>query len=228
MQKSDSIGNLAKSLALVQAALTPAKKDSKNPFFKSTYADLTAVWDSCRELLSKNGLSVIQGNSVGLDNTIIVETILAHESGEWIQSELCLPLAKHDPQGVGSALTYGRRYGLAAIVGIVADVDDDGNAASNGGAKPPVKPLKAVEEPTVREGLVLAIQNLGKALNASGDSIKWSGKTTSDYIGEYFGGGVTLDNANEPQLKAIASDLQARLKTLKDTEAQRLVDAEGK
>lgn len=130
MVKSESIANLAKSLATVQASLTPAKKDSTNPFFNSKYADLSSVWESCRELLAKNGLSVIQGNRVGANNTVIVETILAHESGEWIQSELSMPLAKNDPQGVGSAITYGRRYGLAAMIGIVADVDDDGNAAS--------------------------------------------------------------------------------------------------
>src|SRR5574338_1238251 len=130
MNKSESIASLAKSLAEVQASLAPAKKDSTNPFFNSTYADLSSVWESCRELLAKHGLSVIQGNSLGANNTVIVETILAHESGEWIQSELCMPLAKNDPQGVGSAITYGRRYGLAAIVGIVADDDDDGNAAS--------------------------------------------------------------------------------------------------
>ena len=86
---------------------------------------------------------MIQGNSIGANNTVIVETILAHESGQWIQSELCMPLAKNDPQGVGSAITYGRRYGLAAIVGIVADDDDDGNAASlksgNGHVQPPTK-----------------------------------------------------------------------------------------
>ena len=130
MNKSESIASLAKSLAEVQASLAPARKDSTNPFFNSTYADLSSVWESCRGLLAKNGLSVIQGNRVGTNNTVIVETILAHESGQWIQSELCMPLAKNDPQGVGSAITYGRRYGLAAIVGVVADDDDDGNAAS--------------------------------------------------------------------------------------------------
>ncbi len=137
MQKSEAISSLTKALIKVQSDLKPASKNAENPHFRSKFADLNSVWDSCRELLTKNGLSVIQGNSVGMDNTVIVETILAHESGEWIQSELCLPLSKSDPQGVGSAITYGRRYGLAAIVGIVADVDDDGNAASkNGAAKP--------------------------------------------------------------------------------------------
>ena len=130
MNKSERICDLAKALTAVQAALTPARRDSTNPFYNSTYADLSSVWESCREILAKNGLCVIQGNSVGTGNTLIVETILIHESGQWVQSELCLPLSKADPQGVGSAMTYGRRYGLAAIIGIVADADDDGNAAS--------------------------------------------------------------------------------------------------
>ena len=149
MNKSESIGNLAKSLALVQASLAPAKRDSTNPFFNSTYADLSSVWESCRELLAKHGLSVIQGNSIGANNTVIVETILAHESGQWIQSELCMPLAKNDPQGVGSAITYGRRYGLAAIVGIVAD-DDDGNAASVKNANGHVRPMPQNQLPQNR------------------------------------------------------------------------------
>lgn len=138
MQKSNTIKELATALVKVQSQIHPASKNATNPHFKSKFADLNSIWDSCRDVLTQNGLAVIQGNSVGLDNTVIVETVLVHVSGEWIQSELCLPLAKQDPQGVGSAITYGRRYGLAAIVGIVADADDDGNAASksNGNAMP--------------------------------------------------------------------------------------------
>ena len=137
MQKSESIAALTKALAAVQSKIKPAVKNAVNPHFKSEFADLGSIWASCREQLAANGLAVVQGNSVGLDGTVIVETILSHSSGEWIQSELCLPLAKNDPQGVGSAITYGRRYALAAIVGIVADADDDGNHASgNGHAKP--------------------------------------------------------------------------------------------
>lgn len=119
MLKSNTIGELAKALAIVQSKLAPAKKDSQNPFFRSSYADLNSVWDSCRELLTSNGLSVVQTNQITLDG-VIVETILLHSSGEYIGGELFLPLTKQDAQGVGSALTYGRRYGLAAIVGIVS------------------------------------------------------------------------------------------------------------
>lgn len=132
---------------LVQASLTPARRDSTNSYYDSTYADLSSVWESCREILAKNGLCVIQGNSVGAANTLIVETILIHESGQWVQSELCLPLSKADPQGVGSAMTYGRRYGLAAIVGIVADADDDGNAASAKNGNGNVRPMRPKERP---------------------------------------------------------------------------------
>ncbi len=209
MQKSESIGNLSKALTAVQAALKPAVKDSNNPFFKSKYADLNSVWDSCRELLAQNGLSVIQGNSVGLDNTVIVETILAHESGEWIQSELCLPLAKHDPQGVGSAVTYGRRYGLAAAVGIVADVDDDGNAASGQRNAPPPRPNQP--KPDQSDGLVKGIQTICKALNDSGDQITWTKATTNDYVATLCGDGVNLENGSAEQLQSVADDLQKRL-----------------
>ena len=141
MNKSENICDLAKALMVVQASLTPAKRDSTNQYYNSTYADLSSVWESCRGLLSKNGLCVIQGNRVGAESTLIVETFLIHESGQWVQSELCLPLSKNDPQGVGSAMTYGRRYGLAAIIGIVADADDDGNAASEKNGNANVRPI---------------------------------------------------------------------------------------
>jgi len=131
MQKSESIANLTKALVNVQKDIKPALKSSENPFFHSQYADLNSVWDSCRELLTANGLAVIQTNALGpFENSVIIETVLCHTSGEWVSGELLLPLTKTDPQGVGSAITYGRRYGLASIVGIISDVDDDGNKAS--------------------------------------------------------------------------------------------------
>jgi hypothetical protein len=129
MNKSETIGKLAKALCSVQGKLRPAIKDAKNPFFKSNYADLNSVWDSCRQLLTENGLSIAQLNQVA-ENGVIVETVLMHESGEWISGEMFLPLTKQDAQSVGSAVTYGRRYGLSSIVGIVADEDDDASAAS--------------------------------------------------------------------------------------------------
>jgi len=141
MEKSESIAELAAALAAAQAAMDTAKKDSSNPFFKSTYADLASVWDACRRPLTDNGLAVIQttGNH---EDKIIIETMLTHKSGQWVSSTLELTPKQNDPQSVGSAITYGRRYSLAAMVGVAPDEDDDGNAASGHTAEKPKQPAK--------------------------------------------------------------------------------------
>ena len=128
MPQSESIKELATALSKVQGQLTFAKKDSANPFFKSTYADLESVWDYCREALAKNGLAVIQMPGNFFEGRMWLITRLVHTSGEWIEQEMSVPVTKPDAQGAGSALTYMRRYALAAFVGIV-QADDDGNAA---------------------------------------------------------------------------------------------------
>ena len=141
MMQSESIANLAKALSIVQGKLTHAKKDSANPFFKSKYADLESVWDACRDLLANNGLAVAQfpGTYSDLDKSMSLTTILTHNSGEWISQEMSVPVTKPDAQGAGSALTYMRRYALAAVVGVV-QADDDGNAASSPSKQAVVKP----------------------------------------------------------------------------------------
>lgn len=129
LETSESIGELAASLAKAQGAMRAALKDSVNPHFRSRYADLAGVWDACREPLSANGLAVVQSPGDVGERTITVTTMLVHTSGEWMRGRLTIPVSKPDAQGVGSAVTYARRYALAAMVGIVQD-DDDGNAAS--------------------------------------------------------------------------------------------------
>jgi hypothetical protein len=143
MNRSDSLKELTAALIAVQAEITPAVKDTDNTFFHSKYVDLAGVWETCRGSLTKNGFAVTQVSRISepayvtdksgdtvVKYGVILETVLLHLSGEWISGEMFLPLAKGDPQGVGSAITYGRRYGLMAILGMVADDDDDGNAAS--------------------------------------------------------------------------------------------------
>ena len=128
MEKSETIGNLTLALSKVQAQLRPAKENSKNPFFKSNYADLGSVWDSVRALLSENELSIIQmPTDVGG-----LTTILSHSSGEYLSSTMYIP-SKEDAHGVGSAISYARRYALASFVGVVTG-DDDGNGAVKGNA----------------------------------------------------------------------------------------------
>jgi hypothetical protein len=123
MEKSETIGKLTLALSKVQAQLRPAKENSKNPFFKSNYADLGSVWDSVRQLLSENELSIIQmPTDVGG-----LTTMLSHSSGEYLSSTMYIP-SKEDAHGVGSAISYARRYALASFIGVVTG-DDDGNGA---------------------------------------------------------------------------------------------------
>lgn len=128
MEKSEQINELAAALAKAQGEMTNAIKSSDNPFYKSKYADLAEVLDTCREVLSKNGLSVAQPVGQVSDKNIEVYTILMHSSGQWISSSMNIPMTKIDPQAAGSAITYARRYSLAAMVGI-AQADDDGEKA---------------------------------------------------------------------------------------------------
>jgi hypothetical protein len=127
MEMSTTIAAIAAALAKAQSAMRHAVKDSINPHFKNRYADLAGVWDACREPLAAAGLSVVQLPSTS-DGIVTVRTVLMHASGEWIASDLSVPAAKLDAQGIGSAITYARRYALAAIVGVAQD-DDDGEGA---------------------------------------------------------------------------------------------------
>lgn len=145
MNSSPEIKDLAAAMAKFQAELKPAIKGNTNPYFKSRYADLQACWDCCREALVKNGLSVVQGSRESNGEIVTVDTRLMHASGQWIESSLTMKPAKADPQGVGSAVTYARRYALSAILGIVADEDDDGNAATHNAPK---KALSVAEKAT--------------------------------------------------------------------------------
>lgn len=133
--QSNSIKKLATALSKAQAEMQHAKKAEDNPFFKSKYADLPAVIDVARPLLAKNGLSVSQMTDVDENGKITLITQLMHSSGEWIRGYYPVNPVKTDPQAIGSAITYARRYSFCAVIGVAATgEDDDGNAAS--GHKP--------------------------------------------------------------------------------------------
>jgi len=128
MNKSESIKSLAVAMCKAQAEMGGAHKGANNPFFKSKYADLGAVVQAVKEPFANNGLSYVQfpindGDKVG------VETILMHDSGEWLMNSFTVKASKQDAQGAGSVITYCRRYGLQAVAGIPSE-DDDGNGAS--------------------------------------------------------------------------------------------------
>jgi ERF superfamily len=129
MNKSETIDKLAAALSKAQGQITGAIKDSDNPFFKSKYADLASVWDACRKALCENGLSVVQTTDI-LNEKPILRTTLLHASGQWIEGVYPIISAKPDAQGMVAGLTYSRRAALAAIVGVAAIEDDDGNTAA--------------------------------------------------------------------------------------------------
>jgi hypothetical protein len=134
MTHSEQINEIAAALSLAQRTMRGAKKDSSNPHFKSRYADLSSVWDACRDALTAQGLAVVQ--SAGhQDGALVVTTMLVHTSGQWFRDAVMVPVKDSGPQALGSAITYGRRYTLAAFVG-VAPEDDDAEAAEARTAPP--------------------------------------------------------------------------------------------
>jgi hypothetical protein len=128
MKTSESIVNIAPALVKAQAEIKSAVKDSTNPHFRSKYADLGSVVDAVKPALLKHGMAFLQGVHDAVDG-VAVETMLLHTSGEWISSTMRIPAVKQDAQGYGSAITYGRRYGLQSMCGVPAE-DDDGDAAA--------------------------------------------------------------------------------------------------
>lgn len=147
--KSDSIANLAAALVAAQAELRNPPKEQNNPFFKSKYADLATVREHVVPVFQRHGLAVTQLPTTEEGEPCLC-SMLVHKSGEYISTTIQLHAVKkpvkaerpgpqeqakpaepqHDPQGVGAAITYARRYALQSIAGITADEDDDGNEAS--------------------------------------------------------------------------------------------------
>lgn len=157
LEHTPSVGKFAEALAAAQGEMSGAKKESANPFFKSKYADLAAVIGAIREPLSKHGIAHIQAPGSDQDGEYL-DTILIHVSGEWMRSRIRMRPTQDTPQGIGSVITYQRRYALQAMTGLEAE-DDDGNKASgqDGPPKPKLpatKPLPAgsyQQAPTVEK-----------------------------------------------------------------------------
>jgi len=128
MKTSESIKEIATALNKAQGEMVGANKNSANPFYKSTYSSLADIMRAISKPFYDNKLCFVQGAEYQ-EGMIAVVTRIMHESGEWIESTTMLPAVKNDPQAYGSAITYGKRYGLQALSGIPS-VDDDGQMAS--------------------------------------------------------------------------------------------------
>jgi len=127
MNTSNEIEKLSADLLAAQNEIGGVVKDAKNPFFKSTYADLNSVIAVIKPVYAKHGLTIIQ-LPCSDEHGVGVTTRLIHKSGEWLEDSFTLPLTKPDPQAAGSAITYAKRYALKAL-GLMPDVDDDAEGA---------------------------------------------------------------------------------------------------
>lgn len=190
MKRSDSIASIAKALAAFQQDVTQPKKSAKNPHFKSSYVPLDNVVDSIAETAPKHGLSYLQTTVTDSDRAG-VQTLLMHESGEWIEFEpLLLPIGqKATPQAVGSAITYARRYTLSSIFGLASETDDDANGASDNATKnpPPTTPKVVMATKAELETLNKLVDILAGLHAVSREKVlekvKWDGTSAMEQSG---------------------------------------------
>jgi hypothetical protein len=140
LNASPELGKLFEALSKAQAEIKPAKIDMENPYYKSKYASLKSCQEAYRAPLAKFGLAIVQ-QVYSEQDAYYVRTVLGHSSGQWMSNVFKLIVGKRDMQGLGSAITYGRRYGANALVGVVDTEDDDGNNSlpPKGDNKPPQK-----------------------------------------------------------------------------------------
>lgn len=180
---TNNTSQIGTALALAFGEISNAIKNSQNPHFKSTYADLGAVLETVREAWKKYGLSVVQfpgelkvhtlsGESKLV--TVSIHTTIVHSSGELMGSVLEMPVAQDKngrvtPHAVGSALTFGRRYALAAVAGITQQ-DDDGNAGSDGEESEDTDDLSQLRDSLTFATTRDILRGLKPLVEASGDA----------------------------------------------------------
>ncbi len=184
MKTSESISEIIKALVAAQAEITNPAKDSDNPYYKSKYASLPDCIDATKPILTKHGLVIVQ--SVEGNEVVEVVTRLCHVTGQWMEGTVSMTPTKNDPQGAASASTYGRRYGLMAMLGIAgADMDDDGAVASGTVVKRP-----PVNSPTVEK----TSEQIPPVEKSSG--------VTKEDVEEIFGRGDVKTGVTQPPVSA--------------------------
>jgi len=173
MRTSEDIKDIAVALSTFQAECPNVIKSAVNPFFKKNYATLDAIWDMVRPVLNKHGLSIVQGGGYVESTVVTVTTRLVHTSGQWFESDYHLPGGdgnKYTPQSVGSAITYGRRYGLSAMLGIASEEDTDGNGQSHKVESRPSQKVESRPMPPPTEKPSHTVEELIAKCN---DGVKW-------------------------------------------------------
>ena len=172
MRTSEDIKDIAAALSAFQSECPNVIKSATNPFFKSKYATLDAIWDTIRPVLNKHGLAIAQGTECE-EHLVNVTTILTHASGQFFESGIKLPGNdgdKYNPQTVGRALTYGRRYGLSAMLGIASEEDTDGNGQSH---KVESRPSQKVESRPMPPPIEKPSHTVEELIIKCNDGVKW-------------------------------------------------------
>lgn len=175
---------ISEAIVKAQSEFEAAKKDSTNPHFKTRYADLSSVMAACQTALNANGIAVMQFPAT-VDRGVQVVTRLVHTSGQFMESPpLVMPVAQQTPQAYGSALTYARRYSLAAFVGVSTE-DDDGHAGSARAPQASTPQTGSAMESKLRESI--SQQEKMEALRA-----EFAAAATLDALGVAWTASTTL------------------------------------
>lgn len=198
MTTSDQINEIATAGAKAQAELKPAVKDATNPAFRSKYADYAAIVEAAK-VYAKHGIAVWQDVQLA-ESGVAVTTRLTHASGQWMEfGPLTVPIAKRDAHGVGSATTYAKRYALSAALGISADEDDDGNAASTPASGP-----KAVAK--TPDGYDEWLTDLEAVAEEGSEALKSAWAKSQPYLRKHL---TDTENARWEAMKAKAAKVKA-------------------
>lgn len=195
---------LAPALVAAQGEFSAVPKTAENPFFHSKYADLATVVTQTQPILFKHGLAVAQFPTV-LDGEPALKTYLIHKSGQFLCDTMRLQAAKQDPQGQGAAITYARRFAYQAVLGLVADEDDDGNQASQ--AKAVERQPKMSPADKARADLAALCKKGGMAPSKAaqrfaddyGIDIREADSETVRAFVQVIGDEIAVDNAMEAQ-----------------------------
>ena len=227
IKTSGQINEIVSALAKAQGQMKPAVFNRVNPHFKNRYADFTSCMDAVRDPLSKNGLAISQMPSTTQDGKFVLVTLLAHISGQWMAGEFPLISAKQDSQGIGSAMTYAKRYSLCGMIGIVADEeadsdDDDGEAAAGRGhqARPQQQqaPVQAAPVAKVGKPEIIALNNLIQNLDEE------SNRSFLDWINKNFNAKSIQDIPQSCYEKCMVS-LNTKIKYINDKNKQQVAVA---
>lgn len=214
MKTSPTITKISEALVKAQQKIGAAKKDAKNPFFHTMYADLGSVMEACKSAVNDEGITILQPTT-----TTTVETILLHSSGEWLASETSIVCKEQsNPQALGSAITYARRYGLSSMLFIPSE-DDDANAASPTQTRPYYSTSEQkVIDPSKTPGVQKGIKATEKQIQLISILLDKKGRTDEELYKKY---NVT---SKKDLTLTQASQIIDNLEALPDMQAQEVVD----